>query len=116
MSEQTLFDVTVKEVISDPSNAKALKVLALAKENGWHENPFTSLVIRLDKEGAEPFFCRWDLAVGTNGKPSWRFQGARASNGQPLNYNDVLVYLTDPSVIYPEAPGEEGEAADGCNE
>jgi hypothetical protein len=111
-----LFDLTVKEALSDPTAAKALKLLAKAKELGWAENPFTSLVIRLNKEGAEPFFIRWDLGVGTNGKPSWRFAGARAHNNQALNYNDALIYLEDPSVIYPEPPseGEEG-AVNDCN-
>jgi hypothetical protein len=103
----SLFDQTVKEVLNDPSAAKALKVLARAKELGWHENPYTSLVIRLGKEGAEPFFARWDLGVTSSGKPSWRFQGARAANGQALNYNDVLIYLEDPDVIYPEPPEDD---------
>jgi hypothetical protein len=112
-----LFDLSVKEVLSDPSAARALKLLAKAKEEGWSDNPYSSLVIRLAKEGAEPFFIRWDLAVGTNGKPSWRFHGARAFNGQPLNYNDALLYLEDPSVIYPEPPKGEGEGeSDDCAE
>lgn len=116
MSE--LFDLTVKEVISDPTAAKAIKLLAKAREEGWHENPFTSLVIRLGKDGAVPFFIRWDLGVGTGGKPSWRFAGARAANGQQLNYNDALLYLEDQTVILPEDPdanpGEEGSVND-CN-
>lgn len=101
------FDVAVKEVMSEPGAVKALKLLAKAKENGWHENPYTSLVIRLDKEGAEPFYIRWDLSAGANGKPSWRFQGGRARNGQALNLSDALLYLEHPSVIYPEPPAEE---------
>lgn len=105
MSE--LFDLTVKEIMGEPSAARALKLLAKAKEHGWHENPYTSLVIRLDKEGAEPFFVSWHLAEGANGKPSWRFQGGRARNLQPLGLNDALLYLEDPSVIYPEPPKEE---------
>lgn len=111
MSE--LFDLTVKEVMGEPSAARALKLLAKAKEEGWTENPHTSLVIRLDKEGAEPFFMRWDLAEGSNGKPSWRFQGGRAKNGQALGLNDALLYLEDPSVIYPEPPKEEVKSCDG---
>lgn len=102
-----LFGLTLKEIMGEPSAARALKLLAKAKENGWHENPFTSLVIRLDKEDAEPFFMTWHLGVGSNGKPSWRFQGGRAKNGQALNLNDALLYLEDPSVIYPEPPKEE---------
>lgn len=107
MTETTLFDVTVKESLSAPSAANAIKLLAKAKELGWHENPFTSLVVRLSKDDAEPFFIRWDLAVGSSGKPSWRFAGARAANGQPLNYRDAVLYLEDPSIIYPEPPEEE---------
>lgn len=108
-----LFDTFAKEVISQPTNARGLKVLAKAKELGWHENPYVSMVIRLTKEGAEPFFARWDLGVTGSGKPSWRFQGARAANGQPLNYNDISVYLEDPSVILPEDPEENTPEATG---
>lgn len=85
---------------------RVLKVLDAAEENGWTENPYVSLVVRLTREDAVPFFARWDLV--TNGdKRSWRFHGARAANGQALNYGDIFIYLDDPSVIYPEPP--EGE-------
>lgn len=104
-----VFDTFAREVISQPTNARGLKVLAQAKELGWQENPYVSMVLRLTKEGAEPFFARWDLGVTASGKPSWRFQGARAANGQPLAYNDIAVYLQDPDVIHPEPPEDDRE-------
>jgi hypothetical protein len=87
------------------------KVLEAAEEHGWSENPYVSVVVRLAKPGddlAKPFFMKWVLTRAPDGKRSWRFDSARANNGQPLNYRDCLVYLADPSVIYPEPPsGEE---------
>lgn len=98
------------EVLEGPIPVNAQKVLDTASEFGWWENPYTSLVIRLTKEEAEPFFCRWDLFVDPEtGKRSWRFAGARAANGQPLNYNDIFIYLQDPSVIYPESEEEDDD-------
>lgn len=82
------------------------KVLDAAEENGWMENPFTSLVVRLTREDGLPFYATWHW-VGVDGKRSWRFQGAYAKNGQALNYNDIFVYLEDPAVIYPEPPEDE---------
>jgi hypothetical protein len=102
-----LFDMTAEEVASDPTNANAMKLMDKARLQGWADNPFTSLVIRLTREDAEPFFISWNLGVTAKGKPSWRFAGARVRSGQPLTFNDALLYLEDPSVIYPEDP--EGE-------
>jgi hypothetical protein len=100
-----IFQVLAEETEGEPSPARALKILAKAKEEGWTENPHCSLVLRLTREDAIPFYARWDLSFDPEtGKKSWRFQGARAMNGQALNYNDISVYLEDPSVIYPEPP------------
>lgn len=103
--QMDIFDVLPGELEGEPSAARALKVLAKAKEEGWTKNPHCSLVLRLTREDALPFYARWDLTFDKEtGKKSWRFQGARAVNGQPLNYNDIGTYLEDPSVIYPEPP------------
>lgn len=87
------------------------KLLEAAEENGWKWNgPGFTLVGRLHKPDdplAKPFFMRWDLNRTDKGKWSYRFNGARASNGQPMNLGDVHVYLKDTSVIYPEPPTEE---------
>lgn len=86
------------------------KVLERAEEHGWAENPYVSVVVRLAKPGdpvAQPFFMKWILKRNAKGNPSWLFDSARAANGQPLNYRDCLVYLADPTVIYPEPPEEE---------
>jgi hypothetical protein len=101
------------DVVSEDMDAavtpQVRKILETAEANGWSENGATTLVIRLSKPGdplAKPFYMKWDLAGRTaKGKPSWRFQGSRAANGQPLNLSDALVYLSDPSVIHPEPPG-----------
>lgn len=90
------------------------KVLEKAEEHGWAENPYVSVVVRLAKPGdpvAKPFFMKWTLKRNSKGNPSWLFDSARAANGQPLNYGDCLVYLSDPTVIYPTDPAE-GENQD----
>jgi hypothetical protein len=102
--QTTIFDHLKDELDGEPTAARAMKMLDQAEELGWTESPFVSLVIRLTREDAIPFFARWDLAVSKEGKRSWRFQGARAANGQPLNFNDIKVYLNDPDVIHPEMP------------
>ena len=94
----------IKDELENPSASRAFGILDMAKEYGWTENPFTSLVIRLTHPDGRPFFARWDLSITEAGKRSWRFQGARAVNGQALNYNDVKLYLQDPTVIEPEPP------------
>lgn len=100
----------VSEDLDSALTPQVRKILEAAEANGWSENGVSTLVIRLSKPAdplAKPFFLRWDLAGRTKaGKPSWRFAGARASNGQPLNLGDALVYLEDTSVIYPEPPEE----------
>ena len=93
------------ELDGEPSASRALKVLDLADELGWMVNPVCSFVIRLTRDDAVPFFARWDLGYDeVKAKRSWRFAGARAANGQPLNYNDIKIYLEDPDVILPEPP------------
>jgi hypothetical protein len=104
-------EVIAAELEEGPTG-KALKVLELAKEHGWYENPHHSFVIRFTRDDAQPIFARWDVGVTATGRISYRFQGARAMNGQPMNYNDLLIALEDPEVLYPEPPGEEGESND----
>jgi len=83
-----------------PPNAK--KLLRIAEENDWQIGPVT-LVARLQKEGAKPFFARWDLKEGR-----WSFAMCRVINPagglMPLKISDAFIYLTDPSVIYPCDP------------
>jgi len=100
----SLLDGVKAELEGEPTAARAMKILDQAAELGWTENPFVSLVIRLTREDAIPFFARWDLSVSDTWKRSWRFQGARAMNGQALNFNDIKIYLEDPDVIHPEMP------------
>lgn len=100
-----LIDALKDEIeMGEPTAARAMKILDQAGELGWTENPVVSLVLRLTRDDALPFFARWDLTVTNEGKRSWRFQGARAQNGQPLAFNDIKVYLADPDVIHPEPP------------
>lgn len=100
----------VQEDAESAITPQVRKILEAAEVHGWSENPVTTLVIRLNKPSdplAKPCYLRWDLAGRTKtGKPSWHFHGARAANGQPLNLGDALLYLEDPSVIYPEPPKE----------
>lgn len=103
MSELT--EALKDELDGEPSASRALKILDTAEDLGWLVNPVCSFVIRLTRDDAVPFFARWDLAYDeAKAKRSWRFAGARAANGQALNYNDIKVYLNDPDVIHPEAP------------
>ena len=108
----------ISELLSAAIPPNAWKILRAAEDNGWTENGATTLVVRLHKPDdtqdpkskgvARPFFLRWDLAGKTKlGKPSWAFQGARANNGQGMTLEDALLYLEDPSVIYPEPPEEQ---------
>lgn len=102
------------EALEGPIPPAVQKVLDAADEHGWSLNPDITLVVRLTKADplAIPFFMRWNLVGRTaKGKLSWRFHGARASNGQPLTLDDALLYMKDPSVIYPEPP--EGEKTSG---
>jgi len=104
-------DVTqAVEALEGPVPGPVQKILDAADEHGWSANPAITLVVRLAKPGdelAKPFFMRWDLVGRTSkGALSWRFQGARASNGQPLTLADCHLYLQDPSVIYPVDPAE----------
>jgi hypothetical protein len=102
-------EIAVADIIQElegPLPPRVLKVLAAAECGGWTENPYVSLAVRYTHPEGQPFFARWDLFVSGEGKHSWRFAGARANNGQSLNYNDILTYLGDPSVIYPEPPAD----------
>lgn len=112
-----IFEVVAGEVSGEPSPARALKVLEAAKANGWVENTHCSLVLRLTREDAEPFWARWDLSFNPEtGRKSWRFYGARAKNGQALNYNDIFIYLENPEVIYPEPPADEPGESESEND
>jgi hypothetical protein len=95
-------------VLEEDLPTRVQKILDKSMEEGWWENPYVSLVVRLTKEEALPFFARWDLHSDPSGKRSWRFHGARAVNGQALNYSDIFLYLEDPTVIHPEPPPEGG--------
>lgn len=114
-----LLELTAAEVAGDDASAaRAVKLLRLAIELGWTENPYTSLVVRLKHPDGEPMFARWDMAIGANGKASWRFKGARAANGQPLTLNDAFAVLEHPELIYPEPPADlkEEESGNDCND
>lgn len=113
-----LIEAVAAEVSSDPSAARALKLLALALENGWTENPYSSLVLRLTHPDGLPMFVRWNLVLSDKGKPSWRFYGARASNGQPLTLSDAFAVIETPQLVFPEPPepNEEEESASDCTD
>jgi hypothetical protein len=104
----------VSEDLDSALSPQVRKILESAEANGWSENAATTLVIRLHKPDdslAKPFFLRWDLVGRTaKGKPSWRFQGARAAIGQALNLADALLYLEDTAVIHPEPPEDRNAA------
>ena len=114
--QMDIFDVLPDELGGEPSAARAIKILDEARELGWTENPYVSLVVRLTREDAKPFFARWDMGFSPEtGKRSWRFHGAFAANGQALAFSDIKTYLNDPSVIEPEPPDELCEAAEHDN-
>jgi hypothetical protein len=110
-----------QEALDNPTS-RMLKVLAAAEEEGWTVGRI-SLAVRLsgpdDKpdrigEVALPFYAIWELTGWTpKGRPSWHFLNARAKNGQPLSEGDILTYLEDPSVIYPEPPAPDVPAESG---
>lgn len=87
-----------------PPNAR--KLLRIAEEEGWQIGT-VSLVARINREDAQPFYASWHMKEG-----KWSFYGCRALSpvGQglvKLNIRDAFVYLQDPTVIYPEDPQEE---------
>lgn len=91
---------------------KLAAVIDTAYEYGWEgsHHSFTVRYSHPDAPLARPFFASWDLTKTEGRKPSWRFTGAFASNGQAMNLDDVLAYLKDPAIIWPEPPEEEGAA------
>jgi hypothetical protein len=106
-SAQGLFALDAIETALDetkmPPNAR--KLLRIAEEEGWQLGPIT-LVARLQRADAQPFFARWDFKENR-----WSFNQCRALSpvGQglvKLTIRDAFVYLQDPTVIYPEDPGE----------
>lgn len=101
----------LKQEVQGPLPPRIDKLLDLAEQEGWFQNSHTSLVVRLSREDAVPFFARWDMIVREDGRRSWRFVHAWAKNTQPLSYSDISIYLKDPSVIYPEPPEEDDLAS-----
>lgn len=85
------------------------KLLAIAGEEGWSVGPVT-VVARLEKKGAKPFFSRWDLKDGR-----WSFNMCRVINPagglMPLKISDAFIYLRDQTVIYPEDPDDSSREA-----
>jgi hypothetical protein len=100
----------VVEALDNPT-PRMLKVLVEAEEKGWTKGRVT-VCIRLDKpedDNACPFYATWEMAGWTpKGRPSWRFVSAASANLQPLSEADILTYLNDPAVIWPEGD------PDGC--
>jgi hypothetical protein len=99
-----LIETVAAEVDGEPTAAKAVKLLRAAAENGWTENPYCSLVLRLQHPDGLPMFVRWNFVLSDGGKPSWRFAGARASNGQAMTLSDVAMVIEHPELIFPEPP------------
>lgn len=85
-----------------PPNAK--KLLRLAEENGWQLNgPGATLVIRLTREDAQPFYAGWQLKEGRWTFWNCRYLDPRSGLGK-LTMSDAFVYLQDPTVIQEEDP------------
>ena len=111
--QMDIFSAIADELSGEPTPARAISILETAKELGWRENPYSSFVIRLTRDDGLPFFARWDMSFNPEtGKRSWRFHSAYASNTQPLAYGDIKLYLSDPSLIYPEPPSDPEDDTD----
>jgi hypothetical protein len=101
----------IEEMLEGPLPPRVAALLDKAEEFGW-EAGHHSFVVRLyhpDAPLARPFFASWDLVKVEAKKPSWRFTRAYASNTQALNLSDVMDYLEDPAVIWPEPPEQKGD-------
>jgi hypothetical protein len=95
----------------DDTSKRILKVLDEAEANGWTVGLVT-VAVRISPPGqmdnrasewnlARAFYAIWEMAGRTaQGRPSWKFLGARARNGQPLSESDISIYLKDPSAIW----------------
>jgi hypothetical protein len=111
-----LIEAVAAEVQGEASAARAVKILQQALAAGWTENPYASLVLRLKHPDGVPMFARWNLVISDKGKPSWRFYGARASNGQAMTLNDVALVIEHPELVFPEPPAVTEEIEDSdCN-
>lgn len=102
---------TVTEILEGPLPPKVAALLDKMDEFGWEPGAM-SFVIRAkhpDSDLARPFYAGWNIVQVEGRKASWRFTGAWASNCQALNLNDLMEYMEDPAVIWPEPPDGEGE-------
>ncbi|TVZ01233.1 hypothetical protein EAS64_33685 [Trebonia kvetii] len=99
--------------------AQILKIMALAKENGWTENPFFSLALRLKHPDGVPIYAVWGInGVTPTGRPSVRFRSAQGANGQFMTLDDLKEVLVNPELILPEPPANLEEEVNGndCND
>lgn len=92
-----------------PANVR--KVIQAAEENGWQLNgKGASFALRLDHptdELARPFYITWQVGETAKGALSFRYMSAATDTLQPLSAGDVIDYLNDPTVIYPESDSEQ---------
>ena len=82
------------------------RVIDAAVENGWELNkPGMTLCLRLNHpsdELAMPVYVSWVVGRTAKGKLSFRFDSCCTSGLDSLSGADLLEYLADPTVVYPE--------------
>jgi hypothetical protein len=99
------------DLIADVSNnlSPAIrKILDAAVENGWElAKPGMTLCLRLDNPADElalPVYACWVVGRSPSGKMSFRFSSSATSGLNPLSGADLVEYLKDPTVVYPDPP------------
>jgi hypothetical protein len=91
------------------------RCLDAAGERGWElTGPGLTFTVQFEKPSdpmALPVYGAWTVGRTDSGKLSYRFQSSGTSGLHPLNSKDLIAYLEDPTVVYPDkAPDSDPKA------
>ncbi len=82
------------------------RTIDAAAEHGWELGgpglTFTVQFVKPSDPLALPVYASWAVGRSDSGKLSFRFQSSGTSGLQPLNSRDLIAYLQDPTVVYPD--------------
>jgi hypothetical protein len=86
-------------------------MLDVAASEGWDLGgpglTFTVQFVKPSDPLALPVYASWTVGRADSGKLSFRFQSSGTSGLHPLNSKDLIAYLEDPTVVYPDAHSDE---------
>lgn len=102
--------IEILEALKAELPSSVRKTLETADENGWQLNkPGMTLALRLNHptdELAMPCYISWQVALTAAGKPSMRFVSAGTRGLHSLKGKELLEYLADPTIVYPDDSDE----------